>query len=69
MGSLSLGIRATPSQDMGGGHVPPGYPAQYAPYNGPGSAYQQGPLQGKGGESTQLLWLVKEMCLWQVIII
>uniref|UniRef100_A0A673KLG8 Protein transport protein Sec24C-like n=1 Tax=Sinocyclocheilus rhinocerous TaxID=307959 RepID=A0A673KLG8_9TELE len=47
-GQPQPGYQGYPQPGHGGGHVPSGYPAQYAPYNGPGSAYQQGPPQGKG---------------------
>nr|ADF30257.1 Sec24 family member C [Danio rerio] len=40
------GYQRYPQPGYGGGHVPSGYPAQYAPDNGPGSGYQQGPPQG-----------------------
>ncbi|XP_026078174.1 protein transport protein Sec24C-like isoform X2 [Carassius auratus] len=45
-GQPQPGYQGYPQPGYGGGHVPSGYPAQYAPYNGPGSAYQQGPPQG-----------------------
>uniref|UniRef100_A0A671RP30 Protein transport protein Sec24C-like n=1 Tax=Sinocyclocheilus anshuiensis TaxID=1608454 RepID=A0A671RP30_9TELE len=48
-GQPQPGYQGYPQPGYGGGHVPSGYPAQYAPYNGPGAAYQQGPPQGKGG--------------------
>uniref|UniRef100_A0A8C1VUY8 SEC24 homolog C, COPII coat complex component n=1 Tax=Cyprinus carpio TaxID=7962 RepID=A0A8C1VUY8_CYPCA len=47
-GQPQPGYQGYPQPGYGGDHVPSGYPAQYAPYNGPGSAYQQGPPQGKG---------------------
>ncbi|XP_051771562.1 protein transport protein Sec24C isoform X2 [Ctenopharyngodon idella] len=45
-GQPQPGYQGYPQPGYGGGHAPSGYPAQYAPYNGPGSAYQQGPPQG-----------------------
>uniref|UniRef100_A0A673KVS8 Protein transport protein Sec24C-like n=1 Tax=Sinocyclocheilus rhinocerous TaxID=307959 RepID=A0A673KVS8_9TELE len=51
-GQPQPGYQGYPQPGHGGGHVPSGYPAQYAPYNGPGSAYQQGPPQGKGAPPT-----------------
>uniref|UniRef100_A0A672KPS2 SEC24 homolog C, COPII coat complex component n=1 Tax=Sinocyclocheilus grahami TaxID=75366 RepID=A0A672KPS2_SINGR len=55
-GQPQPGYQGYPQPGYGGGHVPSGYPAQYAPYNGPGSAYQQGPPQGKRGE-TSAKWI------------
>jgi len=68
-GQPQPGYQGYPQPGYGGGHVPSGYPAQYAPYNGPGSAYQQGPPQGKGVKVQYDCcdWFRK--CLWQVIII
>ncbi|KAG1955143.1 protein transport protein Sec24C [Pimephales promelas] len=51
-GQPQPGYQGYPQPGYGGGHVPSGYPAQYAPYNGPGSAYQQGPPQGMRGPPT-----------------
>ncbi|XP_051530060.1 protein transport protein Sec24C-like isoform X7 [Myxocyprinus asiaticus] len=48
-GQPQPGYQGYPQSGYGGGHMPVGYPAQYAPYNGPGTAYQQGPPQGKKG--------------------
>ncbi|XP_055031587.2 protein transport protein Sec24C isoform X3 [Misgurnus anguillicaudatus] len=45
-GQPQPGYQGYPQPGYGGGHMPAGYPAQNAPYNGPGSAYQQGPPQG-----------------------
>ncbi|XP_051530059.1 protein transport protein Sec24C-like isoform X6 [Myxocyprinus asiaticus] len=45
-GQPQPGYQGYPQSGYGGGHMPVGYPAQYAPYNGPGTAYQQGPPQG-----------------------
>ncbi|XP_059388651.1 protein transport protein Sec24C-like isoform X2 [Carassius carassius] len=45
-GQPQPGYQGYPQPGYGGDNVPSGYPAQYAPYNGPGSAYQQGPPQG-----------------------
>ncbi|XP_077056483.1 protein transport protein Sec24C isoform X2 [Siphateles boraxobius] len=45
-GQPQPGYQGYPQPGYGGGHVPSGYPAQYAAYNGPDSAYQQGPPQG-----------------------
>lgn len=66
-GQPQPGYQGYPQPGYGGGHVPSGYPAQYAPYNGPGSAYQQGQPQGKGVKvQNDCEWFRK--CLWQVII-
>lgn len=46
-GQPQPGYQGYPQPGYGGGHVPAGYPAQHAPYNGPDSAYLQGPPQGK----------------------
>ncbi|XP_056324942.1 protein transport protein Sec24C isoform X3 [Danio aesculapii] len=46
------GYQRYPQPGYGDGHVPSGDPAQYAPYNGPGSGYQQGPPQGMRGSPT-----------------
>uniref|UniRef100_A0A8C1PYW0 SEC24 homolog C, COPII coat complex component n=1 Tax=Cyprinus carpio TaxID=7962 RepID=A0A8C1PYW0_CYPCA len=54
-GQPQPGYQGYPQPGYGGDHVPSGYPAQYAPYNGPGSAYQQGPPQGKGPLPTEAL--------------
>uniref|UniRef100_A0A8C1VST8 SEC24 homolog C, COPII coat complex component n=1 Tax=Cyprinus carpio TaxID=7962 RepID=A0A8C1VST8_CYPCA len=54
-GQPQPGYQGYPQPGYGGDHVPSGYPAQYAPYNGPGSAYQQGPPQGKGPPPTEAL--------------
>ncbi|XP_051771566.1 protein transport protein Sec24C isoform X6 [Ctenopharyngodon idella] len=51
-GQPQPGYQGYPQPGYGGGHAPSGYPAQYAPYNGPGSAYQQGPPQGMRGPPT-----------------
>uniref|UniRef100_A0A8C1FD45 SEC24 homolog C, COPII coat complex component n=1 Tax=Cyprinus carpio carpio TaxID=630221 RepID=A0A8C1FD45_CYPCA len=51
-GQPQPGYQGYPQPGYGGDHVPSGYPAQYAPYNGPGSAYQQGPPQGTRGPPT-----------------
>uniref|UniRef100_A0A673K543 Protein transport protein Sec24C-like n=1 Tax=Sinocyclocheilus rhinocerous TaxID=307959 RepID=A0A673K543_9TELE len=51
-GQPQPGYQGYPQPGYGGGHVPSGYPAQYAPYNGPGAAYQQGPPQGVRGPPT-----------------
>ncbi|XP_048026353.1 protein transport protein Sec24C isoform X4 [Megalobrama amblycephala] len=51
-GQPQPGYQGYPQPGYGGGHVPSGYPAQYAPYNGPGSAYQQGQPQGMRGPPT-----------------
>ncbi|CAM4711389.1 hypothetical protein PO909_012523 [Leuciscus waleckii] len=51
-GQPQPGYQGYPQPGYGAGHVPSGYPAQYAPYNGPGSAYQQGPPQGMRGPPT-----------------
>ncbi|XP_051968721.1 protein transport protein Sec24C-like isoform X3 [Xyrauchen texanus] len=45
-GQPQPGYQGYPQPGYGGGHMPAGYPAQYAPYNGQGTAYQQGPPQG-----------------------
>ncbi|XP_026097752.1 protein transport protein Sec24C-like isoform X2 [Carassius auratus] len=45
-GQPQPGYQGYPQPGYGGDNVPSGYPAQYAPYNGPGSAYHQGPPQG-----------------------
>ncbi|XP_051530062.1 protein transport protein Sec24C-like isoform X9 [Myxocyprinus asiaticus] len=51
-GQPQPGYQGYPQSGYGGGHMPVGYPAQYAPYNGPGTAYQQGPPQGMRGPPT-----------------
>ncbi|XP_051959181.1 protein transport protein Sec24C isoform X4 [Xyrauchen texanus] len=46
------GYQRYPQPGYGSGHMPMGYPDQNTPYNGPGSAYQQGPPQGMRGPPT-----------------
>ncbi|XP_051523292.1 protein transport protein Sec24C isoform X4 [Myxocyprinus asiaticus] len=46
------GYQRYPQPGYGSGHMPVGYPDQNTPYNGPGSAYQQGPPQGMRGPPT-----------------
>ncbi|XP_036392862.1 protein transport protein Sec24C isoform X1 [Megalops cyprinoides] len=41
-GQLPPGYQGYPQPGFGGQHAPAGYPAQYPPYNGPASTYQQG---------------------------
>uniref|UniRef100_A0A8B9KZS0 SEC24 homolog C, COPII coat complex component n=1 Tax=Astyanax mexicanus TaxID=7994 RepID=A0A8B9KZS0_ASTMX len=45
-GQPQPGYQGYPQSGYGGQQVPGGYPAQFAPYNGPASAYQPGPPQG-----------------------
>ncbi|KAA0724984.1 Protein transport protein [Triplophysa tibetana] len=45
-GQPQPGYQGYPQPGYGGGHVPAGIPTQYAPYNGPGAANQQGQPQG-----------------------
>ncbi|XP_066519101.1 protein transport protein Sec24C isoform X2 [Hoplias malabaricus] len=45
-GQPQPGYQGYPQPGYGGQHVPGGYLAQHAPFNGPASAYQPGPSQG-----------------------
>ncbi|XP_066519103.1 protein transport protein Sec24C isoform X4 [Hoplias malabaricus] len=51
-GQPQPGYQGYPQPGYGGQHVPGGYLAQHAPFNGPASAYQPGPSQGMRGPPT-----------------